>query len=254
MGVDKGVNPVNCLDSCLKAGFSMAGTEAGRECWCGGQADSSGKGGNTGLSPNGTRVPDTDCRGVCVSDHSSYCGNNNRIGVYSMTSREKPPTPDCSTGFSNFSLVAETSTGEQVPLKAVVVELVPSVTWTVLSGCSLCCNDYPLFNLGEALTPRSISNPNQGMFSVSSAAGGSPTFMAPTIAGPIRSDGSYCAAKGSVGQGKTVLTYQDKADGFALCKNNSALANGRLDVVFQPIADHPNYTLAECQAVLISIR
>ena len=100
---------------------------------CGGQVDSSGTGKGLGLSPNGTRVPDTDCRGVCLSDHNSYCGNNNRIGVYSMVSRENPPTPDCSTGLNNVSLVAETSTGQQIPLKAVVVEMVPSVTWTVLS-------------------------------------------------------------------------------------------------------------------------
>ncbi|KAG7086326.1 hypothetical protein E1B28_002289 [Marasmius oreades] len=244
-----GVTTGACIEGCLDAGFSMAGVEDGKECWCDGPSTV------LGLSPNATKVSDTDCRGVCVADHSQYCGNANRIAVYSMIEHDlSPPDPprNCSEAFGNITMVAMTSEGEEFPLKIVTVEMVPSVSWGVLSACPFCCSDYKFFTLTDLVQSRSLLNPTkQLMLSVEPVAGESPSFMAPpVINGPLpQGDQSYCV----MGTTQTLLSFRNETNGFALCKNNSVIANGRMDVVFQPIADHPNYALEDCDGIVIKV-
>lgn len=46
-----------------------------------------------------------------------------------------------------------------------------------------------------------------------------------------------------------VLLGNGHADDWAMCLNSTAFPINRLDLVFQPKANHPNYNLEECIAV-----
>ncbi|KAG0650392.1 WSC domain-containing [Hyphodiscus hymeniophilus] len=71
-----------CQSTCLAAGFSIAGTEYGRECWCG-----------NALVNGGAPVSD-GCNMACNGNSAETCGGSNRLNVYQDTS---PSTPT-STG------------------------------------------------------------------------------------------------------------------------------------------------------------
>ncbi|KAI2623343.1 heme peroxidase [Hypoxylon sp. NC1633] len=71
------------LESCMQncTGYIYWGTEYGRECYCG---DS--------LQSTSEVAPLTDCTMVCGGDATEYCGNGNRIELYSTTASQPPPT------------------------------------------------------------------------------------------------------------------------------------------------------------------
>ncbi|KAE9409012.1 WSC-domain-containing protein [Gymnopus androsaceus JB14] len=122
--VPAGVTAETCTAGCQTAGFTIAGLEDGQECWCG----------NT-LGNSSLHVDDDDCREICISNHDEYCGNANRLAIYEFAASGAPPPPTaCSTNdITNFTLVATAQDGLSMPLKVVVVEMVPSVTWTILT-------------------------------------------------------------------------------------------------------------------------
>ncbi|ESK84857.1 copper radical oxidase [Moniliophthora roreri MCA 2997] len=235
LGVPEGVTAKGCVVACSDAGFIQAGVEDGHECWCDTITTSQFS------NLNATKAPDTDCRGVCVVDHGEYCGNANRIAVYRLN--ETATTSCVGSIGSNFTLVAASDDGHEEPLKVVVAEMTASGVWGVLSACPLCCSDYPSLSLENGvIMPHSSSNPNQIMKSIPSLSpGDSPAFA--TIAGGT----GYCAVNDNL------LSFGGKIDGFALCRNTSALAGGRMDVVFEPKAGHENYVLEECRSVVIKI-
>ncbi|KAJ3755049.1 WSC domain-containing protein [Lentinula raphanica] len=132
IGIDvpAGVVAASCTAACQTENFSVAGLENGQECWCG-----------NALGNSSIHVGDDDCRNVCISDHSEYCGAPDRLAVYDFTMSGSPPPPTtCSPDdIANFTLVAkfknppEDGSSGEVPLKVVLVEMVPSVTWAILS-------------------------------------------------------------------------------------------------------------------------
>lgn len=90
------------------------------------------------LSNATQRVSDDDCRAVCTSNHTEYCGNANRIAIYDNTATGTGPTQCSSDTIANFTLSAVYNIPPEegpsaVPLKVVLVEMVPSVTWAILS-------------------------------------------------------------------------------------------------------------------------
>lgn len=84
-------------------------------------------------------VDDTACRGVCTADHSQFCGNANRIAVYTFTPSTEPPIAVCNTPtVANFTLIAEyREPAEEGPasvnLKVLAVEMASNVVWTIIS-------------------------------------------------------------------------------------------------------------------------
>ncbi|KAI1410905.1 WSC domain-containing protein [Hypoxylon sp. FL1857] len=68
-----------CMNNCT--GYIYWGTEYGRECYCG---DS--------LHPTSEDAPLTDCNMVCGGDPTEYCGDSNRIELYSTTASQPAPT------------------------------------------------------------------------------------------------------------------------------------------------------------------
>ncbi|KAI1763016.1 heme peroxidase [Hypoxylon sp. FL1150] len=71
------------LESCMAncTGYIYWGTEYGRECYC---ANS--------LDPTSEDAPLTDCNMVCSGDTTEYCGDSNRIELYSTTASQPAPT------------------------------------------------------------------------------------------------------------------------------------------------------------------
>ncbi|KIK64395.1 hypothetical protein GYMLUDRAFT_161073 [Collybiopsis luxurians FD-317 M1] len=130
-GIDipAGVTAETCTATCHTAGFAVAGLENAQECWCG-----------NALGNSSIHVGDDECRDVCVADHDEYCGAANRLLVYDFTAAGSPPPPTtCSSeNIANFTLTAKLNnppegSPSEIPLKIVLVEMVPSVTWAILS-------------------------------------------------------------------------------------------------------------------------
>ncbi|KAF9464508.1 WSC domain-containing protein [Collybia nuda] len=136
VNIPVGVNAASCTAACQSlGGYTIAGMEVGHECWC-----------DNVINPPTQRVSDSDCRMVCSADHTEYCGNQDRIAVYrSSGSGGQGPQTCISTDVANFTLVAAfknppTSGPATVPLKMVLVELVPNIVWSILSvSISGCC-------------------------------------------------------------------------------------------------------------------
>ncbi|KAJ7592059.1 WSC domain-containing protein [Mycena floridula] len=238
INIPAGVSASTCTATCQTAGFPLAGLENSRECWCG-----------TSVGPTTQHVSDNDCRAVCSSDHTQYCGNANRLAIYRNTNGPGgAPQGQCTmTSITNFTLqavynVPPIGQPARVPLKLILVEMVPSVIWAILSACTTCCTSWPTFSLQNSVfMPRSVTNPIEMMVSSSPGDGESPNFVASNPAFPGFQ--AWCGLAGNV------LAFGGKSDAFSLCPNNTA--NGRLDVVFQPVTGHPHYALSECDAVTI---
>ncbi|KAI1214879.1 heme peroxidase [Annulohypoxylon truncatum] len=69
----------DCMNNCT--GYVYWGTEYGRECYCG---DS--------LQSTSEKAPITDCNMVCGGDSTEYCGDSNRLELYSTTASQPTPT------------------------------------------------------------------------------------------------------------------------------------------------------------------
>jgi hypothetical protein len=94
---------------------------------------------------------------------------------------------------------------------------------------------------------------SQSQFRTSSLAtkpGDSPIFV--TTQFPPPAVGPYCTmANPLVPDGPQVLALSGRSDLWALCPNSTA--NGRLDVVYAPIANHPHYAKSSCSAIYVTI-
>ncbi|PFH53537.1 hypothetical protein AMATHDRAFT_1191 [Amanita thiersii Skay4041] len=245
VNIPGGVNAESCTAACeALGGYKLAGLEFGHECWCDDELDAGAQ-----------HVSDQDCTMICDADHLEFCGNANRISIYASNKSSQSGIPhSCnSTNLANFTLQAvytipPTSAPPSLPLKPVLVELVPGITWTLLSACSNCCSEWPNFSLQNSIVfPKSPANPNQFMSSAGIADGESPSFVASMPAFPGFQ--GYCTMEMSAG--RPVLAFSGKMDAFSLCKNDTA--NGRLDVVFSPVTGHPHYSLANCSPVMIEV-
>ncbi|KAF8643390.1 hypothetical protein AX16_009046 [Volvariella volvacea WC 439] len=170
-----------------------------------------------------------------------------------MGDGEGPTTPECaSTAVGNFTLRAvyknPPSDGPaSVTLKVIVVELVRSLTWTLLSACPNCCSEWPTFSMfNSVVSPKSIVDPVLSMTNIATRDGESLTFVASSP--PFPGSQSFFPPDPS---SPSLLAFDGKQDAFSLCKNNTA--NGRLDVVFSPVTGHPHYLLSDCSSISIQV-
>ncbi|KAJ7237713.1 WSC domain-containing protein [Mycena haematopus] len=250
INVPVGVTAETCTAACQSAaGYTFAGLENGHECWCGNVTNSIAE-----------HVSDDDCRAVCSANHAEYCGNANRVAVYEFTPEGDPPPPPqtCAGDISNFTLLAvfnnpPLGSPTQVKIRAILVELVPNTFWTILSACATCCSDWPSFSLQNSVFfPRSASNPVQSMTSIASADGESPAFVASSP--PFPGAQVYCAAETAASDNNNLLlSFGGKTDSWSLCTNTTANANGRVDLVFSPVTNHPHYAFSSCNAVTLML-
>lgn len=73
--------PARCISQCAAAGYSLAGVEYGRECWCSNELVHSRKNPDTG---NG--ITDSECNQPCTGDSTATCGAGGKVFVYSNQS------------------------------------------------------------------------------------------------------------------------------------------------------------------------
>ncbi|KAJ6606060.1 WSC domain-containing protein [Mycena vulgaris] len=248
INVPVGVTSETCTAACQAAGaYTHAALEDGHECWCGNVTN-----------PIAQHVSDDDCRAVCSANHAEYCGNANRAAVYTFSPEGSPPPPPqkCAGDIDSFTLVAvynnpPLGAPPQVDLRVVLVELVPNTWWTILSACATCCSDWPSFSLRNSIfSPRSASDPVQSMTSIGAADGESPAFVASSP--PFPGAQAYCAAESQTAvDAPLLLSFGGKADAWSLCSNTTANANGRVDLVFSPVTNHPHYAFSSCNAVTV---
>ncbi|KAJ7765712.1 WSC domain-containing protein [Mycena metata] len=246
-----GVTAETCTAACQSAAaYTHAGLEDGHECWCGNVTN-----------PVAQHVSDDDCRAVCTANHTEYCGNANRLALYTFTPEgaAPPPPQTCAGDITNFTLLAvfnnpPLGSPTKVSLRAVLVELVPNTFWTILSSCATCCSDWPTFSLQNSVfLPRSASNPVQSMTSIGPQDGESPAFVASSP--PFPGAQAYCAAESATdANAPLLLSFGGKTDSWSLCTNTTLNnANGRVDLVFNPVTNHPHYAFSSCNAVTVQL-
>ncbi|KAH7871900.1 WSC domain-containing protein [Lentinula edodes] len=261
-----GVTPATCADACAFNGYTIMGTEYGGECWCGN---------STGTA---AQVSDTECAMTCNADRDYLCGDANRLSVY----HHNPPPPEMYTNqcileiptwlnSSHFSLLAnpkEPSTSgsgwDGAILRIIDVLTVEDTTWSILSACQACNTtwldlSFSSSNGGSLIPESSYLNGVAPMISLDLISGESVIFQTQSTL-PVGYNGytGYCASddpyppEQSMGNSPTdgpVLLGNGHADDWAMCLNSTAFPVNRLDLIFQPKANHPNYNLEECIAV-----
>merc|ERR1711962_1471201 len=82
-------SPSGCIQLCASKGYTFAGMQNARECWCGNEA------------PPSDRIrPESQCNAQCPGDKSKMCGGPFRMNVYAT---EKLWRSDgrCGKGFNN---------------------------------------------------------------------------------------------------------------------------------------------------------
>ncbi|KAJ7098785.1 hypothetical protein B0H15DRAFT_945295 [Mycena belliarum] len=157
------------------------------------------------------------------------------------------------TRATNFNLqavyITPAATGPvSVPLHVAIVNTVPHVSYSILTTKSDVFTSEVLTNGG--MLPMSTSQPQFRTSSLAVLSGDSPTFI--TTQFPPTAFPAYCIMDNPVlgPSGPQALGVNGHNDQFALCANSSAA--GRVDVVFSPVANHPHYTLADCDPVYLT--
>ena len=78
----------NCVTSCKKAGYTIAGVEYAGECFCDNTVSNGG-----GPAPDGS----TGCNMQCNGNQDQTCGGPNRLNVYAFNSTGLPTATKTST-------------------------------------------------------------------------------------------------------------------------------------------------------------
>ncbi|KAL3958486.1 hypothetical protein ACCO45_006648 [Purpureocillium lilacinum] len=81
-----------CIDHCKSRGYTFAGTECGKECWCG-----------SSIRDDAVRLPDSSCGSPCQGAGGQFCGGDWAISVFTCSdasgpaSGNTPAEKSCST-------------------------------------------------------------------------------------------------------------------------------------------------------------
>lgn len=81
------VSSEECIDHCESGGYTLAGTENGRECWCG-----------SSIRDDAVRLPESQCGKPCQGQPTELCGGSWAIDVFlcsdkTGSSQEPPENP-----------------------------------------------------------------------------------------------------------------------------------------------------------------
>jgi hypothetical protein len=227
---------------------------------------------STGCSnslPTAPALADEKCRMACVANTTEFCGGSGALMVYQDTAGQLCLS---STRAGDFNLEAvfvdAPETGPaSVPLHVIMVNTIIKLSWSILSVSPYLSGPRSaqlnrnapqtasgVFTSEEltagGLLPKSTSQPQFRTTSLPLVSGGSPTFATSQFPPPAAA--AYCVMNNpQLGpSGPQVLAGNSRSDLFALCPNTTA--NGRVDVVFDPVLNHPHYTKANCQSVYLA--
>ncbi|QRV76666.1 WSC domain protein [Ceratobasidium sp. AG-Ba] len=98
---DEGLTTASCIKSCSASGYSVAGTQFGKECWCGKSVST--KGGAGASATSGCDMP-------CAGDPSQLCGGNYKLNLYAKSTKDATTTtsaygsPTPSAGGKTYTL------------------------------------------------------------------------------------------------------------------------------------------------------
>jgi hypothetical protein len=70
-----GQSSTDCASHCFGAGYSIAGTESGTQCFCGNMMTST------------TKMADNECDKACAGNPSEMCGGSSRLSVYAKAGK-----------------------------------------------------------------------------------------------------------------------------------------------------------------------
>ncbi|KAG9103600.1 hypothetical protein FRC06_009610 [Ceratobasidium sp. 370] len=98
---DESLTAASCIKACSASGYSLAGTQFGKECWCGKSVNVTGSAGVSTAA---------GCDMPCAGDASQICGGNYKMNLYAKSSKPSAtmgpsyssPTP--STGGKTYTL------------------------------------------------------------------------------------------------------------------------------------------------------
>lgn len=136
-----------CTTYCGSHGYSWAGLEYGRECWCDQRL------------LNAIKAPDSDCSMKCVGNSSQTCGNGDRLSIYNNgVSDSGPVTNPGPPGWSY--LACYTDSGSRTLRSSVAV----GGSGMTVAGCTTTCKSAGYTFAGveygsECWCDRSIRSP-----------------------------------------------------------------------------------------------
>lgn len=242
--------PLSCAVACVANGFNVMGLENGSECWC------------DDYMPYAVTANEL-CTLPCNGDLTKACGGDGVIQVYGNVFNTTFATgsDQClgggrdSANYFPFSYQGVTSEGDTINL--VAQQLNPGALtdqqFILTSGDCFDppCQGIPFFELvNNQIVPYSVlGNP----VTLRAEVGESQFFTVFSSDTPFN---GYC--QGQLGMNNLPFVgfpALDQTDGttnqWGLCRNTSA--NDRLDAVYSPIANHPNYDINECILVQLTL-
>ncbi|KAJ7122435.1 hypothetical protein C8R44DRAFT_981540 [Mycena epipterygia] len=137
-----------------------------------------------------------------------------------------------------------------IPLHILFVNAAVKVSWSILTTQR---GSFDFEGLKDGgLQGISAASPYLIATSLAVVRGDSPTFISIQI--PPPGLGPYCIMENPViAPGVPhVLGLDGRSDLFALCRNDTA--DGRPDVVFDPVANHNHYHIDTCEPIYITLR
>lgn len=86
-----------CVDHCISSGYKFAGTENGRECWCG-----------ISIRDDALRLPESQCGKLYQGQPTEACGGSWAMDVFLCSEKSEPPQelPGKSTGGFMYRLLS----------------------------------------------------------------------------------------------------------------------------------------------------
>ncbi|KAJ6491059.1 WSC domain-containing protein [Mycena sanguinolenta] len=239
--VTGGMTVEACTSACKTAGFALAGLEFGGECWC----DS--------FLQGTKQFADSQCAQMtCSGNSAETCGGPDRLQVYLDTSAAPPQTGVCVvTNSEDFSPIAVSKSTPATQTRLNLIDAGVGGTHAFLLTADICptCKVEGEVQLGALLVLSSLY-PDAAFVEF---------FNATTGDSPIGRElftpqtNVYCAQISPVtGRiGPLVVAANGHADLWALCPNTTA--GLRSDLVYSPVANHPHYTLSNCQSVWLTM-
>ncbi|PPQ69508.1 hypothetical protein CVT24_001462 [Panaeolus cyanescens] len=248
--VPGGNNAERCTALCGSKGYGLAGMEYGQECWCDNYMPFDD---STALMPNG------DCNMACPGDSTEVCGAGNRMTLYQNSAATPPDPAQCITWRGTWwngylRAVRRDGTGSPTPLWTFYTNpIIDAINYNIITGpcpdgkCVYGYNTWTWQN-NALIGPWDTAAIKPNVGDSQAFVGAYPNTPKPYAGyclkpNPISPQGPFI--------GYPVLSVDGFADKWAFCPNSTA--DGRLDIVYSPIANHAHYNKDACVSVNIEV-
>lgn len=128
-----------CTSTCNAAGYSIAGVEAGTQCFCG-----------NALGYAANMVVNTACSSTCAGNSSETCGGGSRINIYSNGTPPQSATPGNPDSVYNANYDYLNCYGEATTGRALSAKGYTDPVNMTLESCAAFCSGYQYFGVEYA--------------------------------------------------------------------------------------------------------